>query len=215
MGLTYSFTFSAAANLAAAELERFLKSVEADAKKMGFGPTLVFGATFKTPEQQDFARRIRVVLLRKGQAVDFDAVAGRCRVLPKEAVVLVVTDERQNETVFGFARYPKALKDANGRPLLTLPFGERWHFSDFIKSPDPRLRSIVKRFADAGYVEAETDDFNPAKPLTQEQFDGIIAANQEIQKRNPFGSEAHRKAYEAIRKAVKDFKGHDIGEYSE
>ena len=99
--------------------------------------------------------------------------------------------------------------------MLTIPVGERWHFSDFIKSPDPRLRSIIKRFADAGYVESVTDDFNPAKTLTKEQFDATIAANQEIQKRNPFGSEAHRKAYEAIRKAVKDFKGHDIGDYSE
>jgi hypothetical protein len=51
MGLTYSFTFSAAASVTAAELERFLKSVEADAKRMGFGPTLVLGATFKTSEQ--------------------------------------------------------------------------------------------------------------------------------------------------------------------
>lgn len=49
--------------------------------------------------------------------------------------------------------------------------------------------------------------------MTKEQFDKIIAENQEIQKQNPFGSEPHRKAYEAIREAVKDFQGHDIGEY--
>ena len=227
MGLTYSFTFSADASVTAAELERFLKSVEADAKRMGFDPTLVFRATFATPEQREFARRIHVllpvedaklqgvVLLGKDQAVNFDPEAGRCRVLPEQAVVLVVTDERQNETVFGFARYPKTLNDANGRPLVTIPVCERWYFSDFIKSSDPRYRKIVKRFSDAGYVEAVTDDFNPPAIITKEEFDKIIAANQEIQKRNPFGSEGHRKAYEAIRKAVKDLKGYDIGEYSE
>ena len=45
MGLTYSFTFGADASVMAAELECFLKSVEADAKHMGFDPTLVFRAT--------------------------------------------------------------------------------------------------------------------------------------------------------------------------
>lgn len=120
MGLTYSFTFSAAASVTAAELERFLTSVEADAKCLGFDPTLVFRATFATPEQREFARRIHVllpvedaklqgvVLLGKDQAVNFDPEAGRCRVLPEEAVLLAVTDERQNETVIGFARYPKS-----------------------------------------------------------------------------------------------------------
>jgi hypothetical protein len=51
--------------------------------------------------------------------------------------------------------------------------------------------------------------------MTKDQFDKITAENQEIQKRNPYGSEPHRKAYEAIRKAVRDFQGHDIGEYED
>jgi len=51
--------------------------------------------------------------------------------------------------------------------------------------------------------------------LTQAEFNAVITANQEIQKRNPFGSEPHRNAYEAIRKAVKDFKGIDIGDYAD
>jgi hypothetical protein len=51
------------------------------------------------------------------------------------------------------------LPGANGRPLLKLPVGGRWHFSDSIESPDPRYRKIVKRFADAAYLEAESDDF--------------------------------------------------------
>lgn len=227
MGLTYSFTFSAAAARSAAELETFLKSVEDDARGLGFDPTLVFRATFSTPEQMEFARRIHVlvpvedeklqgvVLLGENQALDFDPVAGRCRVLPLEAVLLAVTDEHKTETVLGFARYPQTLDDANGRPLLPIPTGERWFFSDALKTPDPRIRTLVQRFADAGYLQSAADDFNLPKPLTQEQFDAIVAANQEIQKRNPFGSKAHRNAYEAIRKAVKEFKGIDIGRYSE
>jgi|GEM_PF-801426 len=181
MGLTYAYSFRADGKVKAAALESFLTSVEADAQKMGFNPTLVFTATFTTPEQRDFARRIHVllpvqdeklqgvVLLAKDQTVDFDQVAGRCRVLPEQAVVLVVTDERQNETVFGFARYPKTLNDVNGRPLLEIPAGGHWRFSDFIKSSDPRYRTIVQRFANAGYVEAVTDDFAAAGNETKDR----------------------------------------------
>jgi hypothetical protein len=53
------------------------------------------------------------------------------------------------------------------------------------------------------------------KPATQAAFDAVIAANQEIQKRHAFGTEPHRRAYEAIRKAVKDFHGKDIGDYED
>lgn len=49
--------------------------------------------------------------------------------------------------------------------------------------------------------------------LTQEQFDKIVADAQDLQKRNPWGSPPHREAYEAIRAAVLNFKGHDIGRY--
>jgi len=41
--------------------------------------------------------------------------------------------------------------------------GDRWYFRDFVDSPDPRFRKIVKRFADAGYLEAERDEFAPIK----------------------------------------------------
>ena len=51
--------------------------------------------------------------------------------------------------------------------------------------------------------------------MTKDEFDKIITENQEIQKRNPYGSEPHWNAYEAIRKAVKDFQGHDIGDYAD
>lgn len=51
--------------------------------------------------------------------------------------------------------------------------------------------------------------------ITKAQFDRTIASNQEIQKRNPFGSKKHRAAYDAIRAAVKEFHGKDIGEYED
>jgi hypothetical protein len=52
--------------------------------------------------------------------------------------------------------------------------------------------------------------------LTKEQrekLERILAENQAIQKRNPSGSEAHRKAYETIREAVGKYLNIDIGEY--
>ena len=49
--------------------------------------------------------------------------------------------------------------------------------------------------------------------MNQEQFDAIVREQQDIQKRNPFGSPEHRAAYDAIRQAVWDFHGNDIGDY--
>jgi hypothetical protein len=49
--------------------------------------------------------------------------------------------------------------------------------------------------------------------IDKRQFDRIIADSQGVQKRNPFGSEPHRRAYAAIRQAVLDHHGNDIGEY--
>lgn len=171
MGLSYCFTFSAPATKKAEELLAFLKSVEADAKKSGFEPTMVLDASFDTLERREFARRVvpgihiederlkGVVLPAKEQVWDFSPSLGHCRLAPERAVILVVTDERGCESVFGFARYPETLRDINGRALLKTPAGDRWFFRDFVDSPDPRFREIVKRFADAGYVEAESDEF--------------------------------------------------------
>lgn len=39
-------------------------------------------------------------------------------------------------------------------------------FRNFVDSPDERFRKIVKRFADAGYVEAERDEFDGGKTET-------------------------------------------------
>jgi len=56
MGLSYFYSFSAPATKTAAELEGFLRTVEKDAVKMGFNPTLVFNAPFDTKERWEFAR---------------------------------------------------------------------------------------------------------------------------------------------------------------
>lgn len=171
MGLSYHFTLSAAADVTAEKLVEFLKSVETDARKMGFQPTMVLSAAFDTPERREFSRRIvpgvhiederlkGVVIPAKEQVWDFSPNLGHCRLAPERAVILVVTDERGCESVFGFARYPETLRDINGRPLLNTAVGDRWFFRDFVDSPDERFRKIVKRFADAGYVEAERDEF--------------------------------------------------------
>ena len=173
MGLTYKFTFMAPATTTAADLEKFLKTVESDARAMGFKPTELFQATFDTKERRDFARRIRtmyrmtddrlkgVVIPQENQVWKHNSSFGDCWIVPERAVVLVVTDERQLETVFGFARYAKTLNDFNGRPILEIPVGGRWYFSDFVQSRDVRYRKIVERFTTAGFLESAKDDFAP------------------------------------------------------
>lgn len=171
MGLSYHFTLSAEAKVTAEKLTEFLKSVETDARKMGFHPTMVLNVVFDTLERREFGRRVvrgvhiedqrlhGVVLPAKEQVWDFSPALGHCRLAPERAVILVLTDERGRETVFGFARYPETLRDINGRALLKTPVGDRWYFRDFVDSPDARFRNIVKRFTEAGYVEAERDEF--------------------------------------------------------
>ena len=171
MGMTYHFAFSAPGITPAAVLEDFLHSVEDDAKAIGFNPVLVLDALFDTPERQKFARQLTtgarlendklkgVVLLRDGQVWHHDPVTGSCRIIPKRGVVLVVTDAQKCETVFGFFQFPATLHDLNGKAVVTTHQGKRWTFQNFVNSPDPRFRKIIKRFADAGYLDAERDEF--------------------------------------------------------
>ena len=171
MGLSYHYKFCAPGAVTSETLGHFLHKVETDAKKMGFHPTAVVTATFANPQEQEFARRLTtghrlkhpnlkgVVLLREGQVWSHDQVHGDCRIIPERGVVLVVTDERGCETIFGFLKYPGALKDLNDRDFLPTGIGDNWIFRDFVDSPDVRYRKIVKRFADAGYLESEHDEF--------------------------------------------------------
>ena len=171
MGLSYHFTFRAPAATTAADLQKFLRTAEVEAKAMGFHPTFVLNAAFVTGEQEQFARRLTtgywiedeklkgVTLLDERQVWDYHPVHGSCRLIPERGVVLIVTDERGCETVFGFLAYPKELRDVNQRILLTTPCSDRWFFRDFVDSPDPRYRKIVRRFAEAGFLESEKDEF--------------------------------------------------------
>ncbi len=172
MGLSYFYSFTAPATKTAQELEKFLRAVEKDALEMGFKPTLVLNAPFDTKERGEFARQFTtghkfeseklkgVVLLKEGQIWSHDPATGFCCVIPLHGVLLVVTNEKGHEIVFGFLRYPATLKDLNGKDVVETGIGDRWHYRSFLDSPDPRYRKIVKQFKDAGYLESEKDEYS-------------------------------------------------------
>lgn len=171
MGLTYYFKFRAPAETDAKALMDFLAAVEEQAKQMGFGPTALVDAVFDTDERRNFSRRLTTGLpvedlrLRNARlqptphVYAHDPVSGSCRIMPVRGLVLILTNERGIESVFGFFQYARTIKDAAGNDLMPLPGGEDWLFSDHMKTPDSRYRAIVSRFREAGYVVAEHDDY--------------------------------------------------------
>lgn len=175
MGLSYHFSFTASAKTTSGDLETFLKSVEAEAKKMGFSPTLVLNASFDTQERMEFARRLvtgfhvederlkGVVLPAPGMVWNHDQQHGAARIIPSKAVVLILTDEHQRETIFGFFKYPSEITDIHGKLIAKTGLKNRWISRDFVDSPDPRFTKIVRLFAGAGFLESERDEFNSAK----------------------------------------------------
>ncbi len=175
MGLSYHFSFAASAKTKSGDLEKFVKSVEAEAKKMGFSPTLVLNASFDSQERKEFARRLvtgfpvederlkGVVLPAAGMVWNHDQQHGAARIIPSKAVVLILTDEHQRETIFGFFKYTEKVLDIHGKAIAKTGLKNRWISRDFVNSPDPRFRKIVRRFAEAGFLESERDEFDPAK----------------------------------------------------
>lgn len=171
MGLSYHYEFTAPAETPASHLEEFLRDVEQLARTLGFAPTIVLNAPFDTKERRDYARRLGgsytlederlkgVVLPLEGQIRDHDAIAGRCRLIPKHGVVLVVTDERGCETCFGFLKFPKEILDIHDKRIARTGFAGSWAFRDFVNSPDSRFRKIVERFTAAGYAKLVKDEF--------------------------------------------------------
>lgn len=171
MGLSYHFSFTAPARTKPGDLETFLKSVEAEAKEMGFGPTLVLNASFDTQERREFARRLvtgfpvederlkGVALPAPGMVWNHDQQHGAARIIPSKAVVLILTDDRKCETLFGFFKYPEEVLDIHGMPLAKTGLKDRWISRDFVDSPDPRFRKLIRRFAEAGFLESEQDEF--------------------------------------------------------
>ena len=172
MGLTCHFEIGASAEHTPEQLEEFLKTVDQEALNLGFKPTSVLNVPFDTEERRQFARRLTtghliqseklkgVVLLGEGQVFTHSALQGDCRLIPEHGVILVVTDEHRCETIFGFFRYPTALKDVNGRNLLSTGLGRDWFFRDSFKSPDPRFRKLLRKFAAADYLKNLEDDFS-------------------------------------------------------
>lgn len=173
MGLSYYYTFAAPATAEAEDLTTFLKGVEKETKRMGFEPTLVLNASFDTAERRRFVRRLTTGFpiedeRLKGVALPADAAVwdhnpndGSCHLLPSQGVVLVVTDEQGCETLFGFFQYTGSVRDIHGRTLAETGLAGRWHLNQFVDSPDPRFREIVRLFAEAGFLEREKDEFHP------------------------------------------------------
>lgn len=171
MGLTYHFSFAAPASVLAEDLAAFLQDIEGDARLMGFHPTTVVNGPFDNPERRTFAKRVA-----RGLVVEDDRLRGielskedcwscgdgYCRLAPEHGVLLVVTDERGCEVVFGFFRYPRIIRDRAGREIMPVPGAGDWVAGDCVKSPDPRYRAIARRFADAGYLASELDEFAAA-----------------------------------------------------
>jgi hypothetical protein len=169
MSLTYYYKFKAPAETPAYRLEEFLRSVEA--KTVGFQQTLVLNATFESPERQAFARRLvsgfhveddrlkTAVLPLNPSVWNYSQSEGSARLIPTRGVILVVADERGCETCFGFFKYPEFIKDQGGHIVVESGLGGKWIFEDWVKTPDPRFRAIVKEFSTAGYVIEEQDDF--------------------------------------------------------
>lgn len=137
----------------------------------GFDPTIVINVPFDTPERREFANRLGgnftmqddrlkgLAIPAPGQLRNHDPESGECRLFPKRAVVLVVTDERGYETCFGFFQFPEHICDIHGVVLANTHLHGRWWFRDFVDSPDPRYRAIVKRFEERGFVQSVKDDF--------------------------------------------------------
>jgi hypothetical protein len=171
VSLSYYYEFTAPACAAAGELETFLRGVELDAHALGFEPVTVLNVPFDTPERREFARRLGscltvqderltgVVLPTRELIRDHDPVLGECRMYPEHGVVLVVTDAQGCESGFGFFRFPAHVPDIHGNALADTGLAGAWWFRDFVDSPDPRYRTIVRQFEAGGFLMHEKDEF--------------------------------------------------------
>jgi hypothetical protein len=171
MSLSFYYEFSAPGTTTAEELEGFLHEVEKLARSLGFNPTTVLNVPFDTKERRDFARRLGgsftlqddklkgVALPLESHVRNYDPVSGECRLIPEYGVLLVVTDEQECETCFGFFKFPTDIPDIHGKSITKTGFNDSWVYRDFVDSPDPRFRQIVKQFEIAGYLKFAKDEF--------------------------------------------------------
>ena len=171
MSLSFHYEFGAPAHMPAAQLEEFLRDVEREAQRLGFKPTTVLNVPFDTPERRQFANRLGggfalqderlkgVAIPAPGQLRNHDPVSGECRLIPRNGVVLVVTDEHCCEACFGFFKFPEHVIDIHGAIIADTRLEGRWWFRDFVNSPDPRYQEIVNRFKAAGFATQVKDEF--------------------------------------------------------
>jgi hypothetical protein len=168
MGLTFRYEFRAPAAASPSQLAGFLHRVEIEAQTLGFRPTAVVNVPFDTDERVEFARRlasgywVEDSRLKSGVPVGVSShigAEGTCCLPPTRGVVLVVTNEQDQEACFGFMQYPETVRSTDGTTLAETGLAGGWAFQDFIQTPDPRYRVVVQMFADAGYLKNATDDF--------------------------------------------------------
>ena len=51
----------------------------------------------------------------------------------------------------GLFSLSETIEDTQVRVVAETGLGGGWYLRDFVNSPDPRYRALVKRFAEAGY----------------------------------------------------------------
>ncbi len=171
MALSYYFTISAAAETESNDLEQFLQKVEETAKTLGFNPTSVLSLSFDTDQRREFARRLTsgypledpllagVVIPENGQLWNHDPVIGSCRLIPTKAIVLIITDKVGTEICLGFFKYPDSIRDIHGKGIAASGLNGKWIQRDFLDTPDPRYRKLIRMFADSGFLESEKDEY--------------------------------------------------------
>jgi len=171
MSLSYYYEFTAPSTTPPEELEKFLGDVENLAKSLGFAPTTVLNIPFDNKTRREFARRLgsgfslqdeklkEIALPQEEQVRNYNPISGECRLIPEHGVVLVVTDENGCETCFGFFQFPAEVLDIHGRSIVSTGLNGGWAYRNFVDSPDPRYRQIVRRFETEGYVKHVKDEF--------------------------------------------------------
>ena len=104
-------------------------------------------------------RLVGIVAPVEGQLWSHDPLNGGCRVMPKHAVVLILTDQVGTEVCLGFFKYPEEILDIHGRVIASTGLMGKWIQRDFVDTPDPRYRKLIRMFADSGFLESEKDEY--------------------------------------------------------
>ena len=161
------YQFRAPAETPAAELESFLRRVESEAQRLGFGPTAVINVQFDTAERAMVARRLAGALWLERERLHCPEPLDLTRYLTKDGltlppplggVLLIVANESGDEACFGFMRYPESIQTGDGSVVVESGLGRSWFFENFVQTPDPRYRSLVQMFVEAGFAAKIHDD---------------------------------------------------------